>query len=148
MQTLTHDLIVAETKNGELIATRFRSEFEKRKQELYDSVADIPPIDDEEDDDECRNRSQLTLNMYARMIESGLELRQLQDHVIGVFSRYAACGSDKDILKAIFGDADPDMHDVIEIVKEFNLANPDRDIVSMIPIDIRGAYVFITRASS
>lgn len=126
-------LIVGEPTNGPYIATRFVESFEKFKYDTYN--ADIP------EDSNTRKIIDFTIN-------NGLDIRKFQQHVIETFNMFASAMFDDDLVEELIAEREhPDMHDVIEIVSEFNSNNPGYLVQSLVPIDLKGTFGFVVKAA-
>lgn len=134
MIAVTNLFIVGEPTNGPIIAQRFVSEFEQRKQELHEN-------------EDCPVDPLLTKTIDV-LVDNGLDIRRFQRSVIDTFDRCSIAFHDDDLVdELIEGNEAPDMHDVIQIVTEFQKNAPNFQVLSLIPLDLKGTFGFVVKAT-
>lgn len=133
MMAVTNLFIVGEPTNGPFLAQRFIDEFEHRKAEMYSS-SDCPDDPD-------------VIKILDFVLANGLDLRKFQRKVIDTFDHYAMTFYDDDLVEELVAeDESPDMHDVIKIVTEFQKNEPNFQVQSLIPLDLKGTFGFVVKA--
>lgn len=133
MMAITNLFIVGEPTNGPYLAQRFVTEFEQRKNDMFND-ADYP------DDPQCRKVIDFTLT-------NGLDLRKFQRAVIDTFDQYAMAFFDDDLVQELIeGNESANLYDVINIVAEFQASNPGYIVQSLVPLDLKGAFGFVVKA--
>lgn len=133
-------LIMCEPSNGKHLSDRYKYDFE---QKLIDaSVAlDDTPI---EEDIDLEYMDETPGELYAHLLNTGLDLRTFQKQVIDTYSEYATLMFNDDLIEEFIAHSeDPDIHDIHLMHTEFTDANPGYDVKSIIPVDLKGAFVFI-----
>lgn len=131
MHAVTNLLIVGETTNGKFLADRYNETFKDKRKTMLEDDPDSP-TDPE------------TLQLMEFVLEHGMDIRSFQQYVIETYGHYSMAMYDDDLVQQLIEEREyPDMHDIIEIVKEFNAVNPGYDIHSLVPVDMKGTMGFI-----
>jgi hypothetical protein len=134
MIAVTNLFIVGEPTNGPFLAQRFVTEFEQRKKEIHHDV-DYP-------------EDPMVQKVIDFTIANGLDLRRFQRNVIDTFDQYAMTFFDDDLVEQLIEEGEsPDMHDVIQIIAEFQTENPGYIVQSLIPLDLKGAFGYVVKAT-
>lgn len=143
MDAITNNLIVAcDLKHGVLMAERYAQRFDQMVLDMHEEIKDTPP-----DDEACPNSSDVITAVDA-IISGGLDVRTFQKHVIETYNAYKMAMHDDDLVQDLIdGVEDADIHDVIEMIKEFKTDTMnDFDVISIIPIDLKGTMAFLIRS--
>lgn len=132
MHAVSNNFIVCELEHSKRMAERYVAEFEAKLQESRDALVDLP----------CCDAVSHNIDYH---VEGGLCLRRYQIHMIETYGSYVMSMFDDDMVEAIVeGREPPDIHDLIEMVKEFKTGTMNEFIVkTIVPIDLKGTVGFV-----
>lgn len=140
MDAITNNLIVTnELKHGALMAERYAQRFDQMVLDMHEEIKDTPP-----DDETYPNSSDVIVTVDSIMA-GGLDIRTFQKHVIETYSAYKMAMYDDELVQDLIdGVEDADIHDVIEMIKEFKTGTMNEfEVISIIPIDLKGTMAFL-----
>lgn len=135
MIAVSNMLIVGEPTNGPYIAQRFKDDFQDNINSFREIDMDSPVASKVQE-------------MVEFSLSNGLDLRAFQTRVIETFNTFASAMFDDDLVEDLIHEREhPDLHDVMEIVFEFNRENPGYIVQSLVPVDLKGTFGFIIKAN-
>lgn len=132
MMAITPMLIVCDPPNGVFLAQRYLTTFEEKRHQL------------QSDPDYLEDPQLQKLVDFA--LDHGMDLREFQSYVIELHQHFAMAMFDDELIQELIEEREhADMHDLIEIIKWFNASNPTFEVLSVVPIDLKGTMGFVVR---